>query len=102
VQAIERSRGATRLGNAAPLGLIWLKDSQGMAFLGLERALSVASVAARIHKGVKAPLGDTPASVVICCPTGEEDIATEVSNILVQAPDATVLVFAAAPDLPCP
>jgi DNA-binding NarL/FixJ family response regulator len=100
VRASATSKGADFPGLAAHLGLIWLKGSQGMAFLDLERALSVASVAARIHKGVKAPLGDTPASVVICCPTGEEDIATEVSNILVQAPDATVLVFAAAPDLP--
>ena len=97
MRASATSKGAAFPGLAAPLGLIWLKSSQGVAFLGLERALSVE---ARIHKGVKAPLGDTPASVVICCPTGEEDIATEVSNIRVQAPDATVLVFASAPDLP--
>ena len=99
MQAIERSTEVTRLGNAALLGLIWLKGSQarGAAFSGLERALGVA---ARIHKGMKAPFGDAPASVVICYPTGEDGLAAEVSNIRVQAPGATVLVFAPAPDLP--
>jgi DNA-binding NarL/FixJ family response regulator len=97
VQAIESSGEATKLGNAALPDLIWLKGSQGAAFLDLERALGVA---ARIHKGLKAPSGDPLTSVVICCPAGEDGLAAEVSNIRLQAPGATVLVFAPAPDLP--
>jgi DNA-binding NarL/FixJ family response regulator len=65
--------------------------------LGAERALKVA---ARIHKGTKPPLWETPVSAVICSPTGEDVLAAEISDIRVQAPDATVLVFAPAPDLP--
>ncbi len=96
MQAIESSGEATRLGNAALPGPIWLKGPRGAALLGLERALGAA---ARIHKGLTAPLGDPPTSVVIC-PTGEDGLAAEVSSIRVQAPGATVLVFAPAPDLP--
>ncbi len=93
--AVDERKGVARL-DVAPLGLVWLKGSQRVDFLGLEGALSVA---ARIHKGANAPVGETPASTVICCPTGEEDLAAEVSNIRVSAPHATILVFASAPDL---
>jgi DNA-binding NarL/FixJ family response regulator len=91
------SNGAVRSEHAFPLGQIWLKGQNRVDFLGLEYALSVA---ARIHKGSTAPSGKTSASAVICCPTGEDGLAAEVSNIRVQAPGATVLVFAPAPDLP--
>ncbi len=80
------------------MGLVWLRGgSQQGGFAGLEQALSVA---ARIYKGPKAPIiGQTPASVVICCPSSADALAEEVSSIRALAPDAIVLVFAPAPDL---
>jgi DNA-binding NarL/FixJ family response regulator len=97
VTANTTSSGAARPEHAFPLGLIWLKGPNPVDFLGLERVLKAA---ARIHKGVKAPSGETPASAVICCPTSEDDLAAEeVSDIRVLASDAPVLVFASAPNL---
>lgn len=92
-----KSTGASRPEHAFPLGLIWLKGQNRVDFLALERVLSVA---ARIHKGVKAPLRETPVSAVICCPAAEDALAAEeVSDIRVLASDAPVLVFASAPNL---
>jgi DNA-binding NarL/FixJ family response regulator len=99
VTAITAGDGAVRRPeHAFSLGLIWLKGPQRVDFLGLERALRVA---AHIHKGVKVPSGETPLSAVICCPSGEDDLAAEeVSDIRrVLASDVPVLVFAAAPNL---
>jgi DNA-binding NarL/FixJ family response regulator len=92
---VDERKGGARL-DVAHMGLVWLKGPQRVDFLGLERALSVA---ARIHKGSNAPLGKTSVSAVICCPTSDDYLAAEVSNIRVLAPDASVLVFASAPDL---
>lgn len=93
--AADERKGVARL-DVAPMGLVWLKGPQRVDFLELERALSMA---ARIHKGSNAPLGKTSASAVICCPTSEDDLAAEVSNIRVSAPDASVLAFASGPNL---
>jgi DNA-binding NarL/FixJ family response regulator len=98
MSAIAASDGPSRPEHGFPLCLIWLKTGASRVdFLGLERSLRVA---AWIHKGRKAPLGETPASAVICCPTGEDDLASEeVSEIRGLASDAPVLVFASAPNL---
>jgi DNA-binding NarL/FixJ family response regulator len=95
VTAKDRRRAASPE-RATSLGLIWLKGAQRVDFLGLARALSVA---ARIHKGVEMPLGNTPLSAVICCPADTDALAAEVSSIRALAPDATVLIFAPVPDL---
>jgi DNA-binding NarL/FixJ family response regulator len=90
------SNGTVRPEHAFPLGLIWLKGKNRVDFLGLEHALSVA---ARIYKGSNAPPGKTSASAVFCWPTGEDDLAAQVSNIRGSAPEAVVLVVASTPDL---
>ena len=83
--------------HAFPLGLIWLKGQERVDLLGLGQALGVV---AHVHKGVKAPLGQTPPSAVICFPTGEDDLAAQVSHIRRNvASEVPVLVFASAPDL---
>jgi DNA-binding NarL/FixJ family response regulator len=82
----------------APLGLVWVKGTQRVLSLGLEKVLGGE---ARVHKGRETPKAETP-SAVIYCPDGldgEEEVAQEVENIRTQAPHSTILVFALAPDL---
>ena len=95
MMGVDERKGVARP-DLVPMGLVWLKGTQQGDFSRMERALSVA---ARIHMGPSAPVGERPASAVIFCPTGEDDLAAEVSSIRIVAPDATVLVFALAPDL---
>ena len=92
---------ATETVRHAPLGLVWVKGAQRVPSLGLEKALGAGS---RVHKGHEGPKSEAP-SAVICCPDGPvcgeggEAVAREVGEILAQAPDAAVLVFAPTPDL---
>ena len=92
---------ATETVRHAPLGLVWVKGAQRVPSLGLEKALGAGS---RVHKGHEGPKAEAP-SAVICCPDGPvggeggEAVAREVGEILAQAPDAAVLVFAPTPDL---
>jgi DNA-binding NarL/FixJ family response regulator len=85
----------------APLGIVWVKGTQRVLSLGLEKALGAG---ARVHKGHEGPKAEAP-SAVICCPDGPvggeggEAVAREVGEILAQAPNAAVLVFAPTPDL---
>ena len=85
----------------APLGLVWVKGTQRVPSLGLEKALGAG---ARVHTALEGPKAEAPAAV-ICCPDGAvggeggEAVAREVGEILAQAPNAAVLVFAPAPDL---
>jgi DNA-binding NarL/FixJ family response regulator len=92
---------ATETVRHAPLGLVWVKGAQRVPSLGLEKALGAGS---RVHKGHEGPKAEAP-SAVICCPDGPvggeggEAVAREVGEILAQAPNAAVLVFAPTPDL---
>ena len=102
--AARRTRAPLEL---APLGLVWVKSTQRVVSLGLEKALGAG---ARVHKGLEGPAAEAP-SAVIYCPDGpdgqEEDVeeaaavavAREVESIRAQAPDATILACALAPDL---
>jgi DNA-binding NarL/FixJ family response regulator len=87
----------------APLGLVWVKSTQRVVSLGLEKALGAG---ARVHKGLEGPGAEAPSAVIYCPdgPDGQEDeeeaaAAREVESIRAQAPNATILVCALAPDL---
>ena len=98
-ETTRRTRSTTR----SPLGLVWVKSTQRVLSLGLEKALGAgAGTGASVHRGHKAPKAEAP-SAVIYCPDGldgeEEALAQEVEKIRAQAPHATILVCAIAPDL---
>ena len=89
----------------APLGLVWVKSTQRVVSLRLEKALGAG---ARVHKGLEGPAAEAPSAVIYCPdgPDGQEDeeeaaaaVAREVERIRAQAPNATILVCAPAPDL---
>jgi DNA-binding NarL/FixJ family response regulator len=82
----------------APLGLVWIKDTQHVLSLGLEKALGAE---ARVHTGYKGPKAQTPSAVIYLQEDldGEEELAQEIESIRAQAPHATILVCAPAPDL---
>ena len=86
---------ATEIIRHAPLGIVWVKGTQRVLSLGLEKALGAG---ARVHKGHEGPKAEAPAAVIYF-PDGEEEVAQEVRKIRAQAPNAAVLVFAATPDL---
>src|SRR5918997_6038053 len=86
---------ATETVRHAPLGLVWVKGTQRVPSLGLEKALGAG---ARVHKGHEGPKAEAPAAVIYF-PDGEEEVAQEVRKIRAQAPNAAVLVFAPNPDL---
>ena len=98
----ETTRRTTTSAPLAPLGLVWVKSNQRVLSLGLEKALGAgAGTGASVHRGHKAPKAEAP-SAVIYCPDGldgEEEVAQEVEKIRAQAPHATILVCAIAPDL---
>ena len=77
-----------------PIRLVWLKGSQQVASLGLEKALGTA----RLYKGQDAPTGGPP-SAVICITSVDEDFASQVEGARDLAPNCVVLVFAPSPDL---
>jgi DNA-binding NarL/FixJ family response regulator len=93
-EATETIRRTTR----APLGLVWVKGTQHVLSLGLERALGAG---ARVHKALEGPKAEAPAAVIYCPDglDGEEEVGLEVQKIRAQAPNAAVLVFAATPNL---
>ena len=77
-----------------PMGLVWLKGRQQVASFRLEKALGTA----RLHKGLDAPTGEPPRAV-ICFPSDEEDLASQVKSAQALAPNSVVLVFAPSPNL---
>ena len=87
----------------SPIGLVWVKSTQRVVSLGLENALGAG---ARVHKGLEGPAAEAPSAVIYYPdgPDGQEDeeaaaVAREVESIRAQAPNATILVCALAPDL---
>jgi hypothetical protein len=88
----------------APLGLVWLKGTQRVLSLGLEKALSAG---ARVDKGHEGP---GPRRAQGRGPLGGHLLpgrpsrrggggAQEIGRIRAQVPNATILVSALAPDL---
>jgi DNA-binding NarL/FixJ family response regulator len=105
----ETTRRTTTSAPLAPLGLVWVKSNQRVLSLGLEKALAAgAGAGARLHRGHKGPKAEAPSAVIYCPPegldgldgmNGEDALAQEVEKIRAQAPHATILVYALAPDL---
>jgi len=93
-EATETIRRTTR----APLGLVWVKGTQHVLSLGLEKALGAG---ARVHKGHEGPKAEAPAAVIYCPDglDGEEEVGQEVQKIRAQAQNAAILVFAPTPNL---
>ena len=90
--------GTIRRTTRAPLGLVWVKGTQHVPSLGLEKAVGAG---ARVHKALEGPKAEAPAAVIYCPDglDGEEEVGLEVQKIRAQAPNAAVLVFAATPNL---
>jgi DNA-binding NarL/FixJ family response regulator len=81
----------------APLGLVWVKSTQHVLSLGLEKALEAEAC---VHKGYEAPSAQAPSVVIYCLDgLGGEEVAQEVERNRAQTPNAPILVFALAPDL---
>jgi len=82
----------------APLGLVWIKGTQHVLALGLEKALGAG---ARVHRGNKGPKAEAPSAVIYLQEDldGEEEAAQEIESIRAKAPHATILVCTPAPDL---
>jgi DNA-binding NarL/FixJ family response regulator len=78
-----------------PLGLVWLNCPHPVVSSGLETAL--AGMGARIHHG-KVLEGANP-SLVVLCPSEEEDIAEMVGHFVSRAAGAPVVVLGLSADL---
>lgn len=80
-----------------PLGLVWLWcPSSPMLALGLEKALGDK---AYVHRKREAPASGDP-SLVVVCPSSEEELAANVARVKGLVPDAPIVVLGMRAELP--
>lgn len=81
--------------NPKPLGLIWIYSRYPVVVSGLTETLRTE---ARIHNGQEPPANATP-TIVLLCPGGVEDPASEVKELRALVPGVPIVVFSSSCDL---
>jgi DNA-binding NarL/FixJ family response regulator len=79
------------------LGVVWIKSSTSLLSVGLESALKKRRIP--VHRGPQAPQDAAPSVVVYSPPAGENKVASEVAELKMLAPEATIAVFGISADV---
>jgi DNA-binding NarL/FixJ family response regulator len=79
-----------------PLGLVWIRCPYPVLSAGMEEALKEV---AHVHCGKSLPAQSTPSCIVLL-PEDEEDVTSEVKDLLALAPNTPILIFSSQIDDP--